>query len=98
MSRAATSKRFRRPPSDADSRIVRNEGQIFETIERSDQRQIRDQSGDSRCGKKTQTEGIRPEREHRVGQAGIEDEKNKLQSKEHHAAIKIERKRPERHA
>ena len=33
ISPAATSNRFRRPPSDADSRIVRDEGQIVEPVQ-----------------------------------------------------------------
>src|ERR1700730_6967985 len=93
MLRAATSKGFRRPPSDADSRIVRNESQIFETIKRSGEREISDQSRHCRCREKTQTEIIRSKREQHEGQAPIEDEKNELQHQEHRAAIEIEQKR-----
>ncbi len=91
--RTASSVSSRRPPSDADSRIVRNERQVVEPIERPGEREIGDQRRDRRCCEEAQPEIVRSERNEREGQGRVENEEHRLQDEEHDAAVEIERQR-----
>src|SRR5262249_33943805 len=89
----ASSRRPRRPPAHADRRVVRDEGQVIEPIERPDQGEVGYQGGDRRSGEESEAEIGRAERQQRGGRGPIEREKYRLQNKKHHAAIEIERER-----
>src|SRR5262245_16592553 len=89
----ATSNRSHRPPSDADSRIVRNEGEIVEPVQRPRQRKIGDQRGDRRRRQEAQAQIGRSERQQRVSQRAVEYQEDRLQDAEHDTAVEIEHQR-----
>src|SRR5712691_12963030 len=93
LSPTAGSSRPRRPLADSDSRVVRDEGEVIEPIERPDQGEVGGQGGDRRSREEAEAEIGRAERQQGRGRRRVEREKHRLQGKEHHAAIEIERER-----